>query len=651
MGSAFTIGVDIGGTFTDFVLFDRRVVRIYKIPSTPQNPAQAVVEGISHFTGDDGGEVTVIHGTTVATNALLERKGAKTAFVTTRGFEDIIEIGRQNRAKLYDLFWDKEEGLVPHSLRMGVKERMDCAGAALVSPSEEELEKLADSVGRSGAESVAICFLHSYANSAHEKAAAGKVAKLGIPVSLSSKVSPEFREYERASTTVANAYLVPKVRKYVNSLSSSLGGARVFIVQSSGGVTAPDKVADEPVRMATSGPAAGVMGAFKIAEQMGETKIITCDMGGTSTDVSLCDGSPAFASQSVVGGVPLRIPSIDISTVGAGGGSIARINPGGVLKTGPQSAGADPGPACYGKGNLPTVTDANLVLGRIEPERFLGGRKKVFPHRALESIKTLAHDTATPEQTAESVIRVVNSSMERIIRVIAADKGADPREFVLFGFGGAAGLHCCQLALETGIEKVVFPRHPAALSALGMLLSDFYKDYWKSCFANLPDETDILSEAFSELEHSALSEHPGGDFQIEKFADARYRGQSHEITVPFSPGFVTDFHRLHSQRFGYKMNDRPVETTVVRIRFRVGKSSVQLPEIEPHGAGDLEAREKNIWLDGSFRRFKVYERRELGSGFRFEGPALVLEDSSVLMITPEFKCETDNRGNIVAVLR
>ncbi len=650
MASALKIGVDIGGTFTDLAMFDRQAVKIYKVPSTPENPALAVAEGVSHFTGGGSAEVTVIHGTTVATNALLEKKGAKTAFVATRGFEDIIEIGRQNRAKLYDLFWEKNEGLVPRPLRIGVKERMDGSGNALVPLSKEELEKLAEAVGKCGAESVAVCFLHSYANSAHEEAAGREIEKLGIPVSLSSTVSPEFREYERASTTVANAYLVPKVRNYMKSLSSSLGGAKVFIVQSSGGIADPDRVADEPVRMATSGPAAGVMGAFKIAELTGETKIITCDMGGTSTDVSLCDGAPAFASQSSVGGIPLRIPCIDISTVGAGGGSIARMNPGGVLKTGPQSAGAEPGPACYGKGDLPTVTDANVVLARMEPDRFLGGRKKIFPQRAYAAIQALAPEIA-PERTAESVVRVVNSSMERLIRVIAADRGVDTREFSLFGFGGAAGLHCCELALGAGIKKVVFPRHPAALSALGMLLSDFSGDYRKSCFADAPAGMRLITETLSELEESARSAHPSGDFQAERFVDARYRGQSHEITVPFSAGLVSDFHRFHFQRFGYAMKDRRVETTAAQIRFRVGKSGVRLPEIQPHAGKGAEVREKDVWFGGSFVKFGVYERAEMGSGFRFEGPALVLEDSSVLMITPEFRCETDGWGNIVAELR
>lgn len=650
MGSGLTIGIDIGGTFTDLVLFDRQTVRVHKVPSTPENPARAVVRGVSHFTGGGCAGNTVIHGTTVATNALIERKGAKTAFVTTRGFEDIVEIGRQNRANLYDLFWEKDEGLVPRALRIGVNERMDCGGSPVFSPSGKELEKLAESVAERGAESVAVCFLHSYANPSHEKNAARAMEKLRIPVCVSSTVSPEFREYERACTTIANAYLIPAAGKYMKSLASSLDGAKIFVVQSSGGVAAPDKVADEPVRMATSGPAAGVMGAFKIAELMGETKIITCDMGGTSTDVSLCDGGPAFASGGSVGGIPIRIPSMDISTVGAGGGSIARISPGDVLKTGPRSAGADPGPACYGKGNLPTVTDANLVLKRIDPRRFLGGRKKLFPQKSLASIRTLVRGTATPEQTAESVIRVVNSSMERTIRVMAADRGIDPREFALFGFGGAAGLHCCELALGAGIEKVIFPCHPAALSALGMLLSDFHKDYARSCFASVPAQMSLVSETFRQLESAARRENPGGNFQIERFIDARYGGQSHEITVPFSSGFVSDFHRFHFQRFGYAMEYGRVETTAVRIRFCMEKSRARLPEINPHCGKGAEVREKDIWIGGSFRRFRVYERCELGSGFRFEGPALVLEDSSVLMITPEFKCETDRWGNIVASL-
>ncbi len=652
MDATVTIGVDIGGTFTDLVLFDRGTVRIHKVSSTPQNPALAVVEGVSHFTKNLSANLEIIHGTTVATNTLIERKGAKIALITTKGFEDIIEIGRQNRGKLYNLFWKKNEGLVPRPMRIGVEERTNCAGFPFLSPSDTEMEKVANAVKALGAEAVAVCFLHSYANPAHEAAVGRSIDKLGIPVSLSSVVSPEFREYERSSTTVANAYLIPVISDYMKSLSSSLGGVKVSVIQSSGGVTEPDKVAREPVRITTSGPAAGVSGAFKIAECMGETKIITCDMGGTSTDVSLCNGVPMFSSQSNVGGVPLRVPCIDISTIGAGGGSIARTDAGGILKTGPESAGADPGPACYGKGKLPTVTDANLVLGRMEPEHFLGGRKKIFPQRAFEAIQTLEMDNATPLQKAESVVRVVNSSMERLIRVMAADRGVDPREFSLFGFGGAAGLHCCEIALGTGMKRVIFPCHPAALSALGMLLSDLFKDYVKSCFSVVPEQTHLVSASLSELEKAARAEHKGaGDFETERFVDLRYAGQSHEITVPFSSDITSDFHLLHCKRFGYAMNNKTVETTAARIRFMVGKSGFKLPEIESHTGENKETGEKDIWINGSFRRFGIYRRPDLGAGFRFEGPALVLEDSSVLMITPEFQCEVDRWGNIVGSLR
>ncbi len=652
MSFKLKIGIDVGGTFTDFAFFKDGAVRVHKVPSRPENPVLAIVQGVSHLSKNFPENFEVIHGTTVATNTLIERKGAKTVFVTTRGFEDIIEIGRQNRGSLYDLFWEKDKSLTPRSMRVGAKERIGPDGAVAVPFSDKELKKLREAVEKLGAESAAVCFLHSYANPSHELEAARKIRELGIAVSVSSNVSPEFREYERASTTVANSYLIPKVANYMKSLSSSLGRAKVSIVQSSGGITSPDKVADEPVKIATSGPAAGVIGAFKTAEKTGETKIITLDMGGTSTDVSLCDGAPAFAAQSSVGGIPLRVPCVDIATIGAGGGSIARIDSGGILKTGPQSAGAEPGPACYGKGNFPTVTDANVVLGRIDAERFLGGRKKIFPQRAHAAIQNLEMGSKDVLQKAESVIKVVNSSMERLIRVIAADRGVDIREFSLFGFGGAAGLHCCELALETGMEKVIFPAYPAALSALGMLLSDIYTDYVKSFFANPEDETGKVPDALGELENKARAEHgEGGDFQTQRFVDMRYRGQSHEITVPFSGELVSAFHLLHFQRFGYSMPDRPVETTSVRIRFHSGKSLAETPEIRPYGGKPPGTREKEIWAGGALKSFKVYERPELEAGFRFDGPALVLENSSVLIITREFECETDRWGNIKASLK
>ncbi|WP_462137595.1 hydantoinase/oxoprolinase family protein [Candidatus Mycalebacterium sp.] len=648
MSAALKIGVDVGGTFTDLVLFDGDEAQIHKVPSTPLSPVLAVIAGVEYFSKKRRGPVEIIHGTTVATNALLERKGAKTVLITTRGFEDVIEIGRQNREKLYDLFWEKSEGLAPRQMRIGAKERIDSGGEVLVALSEKEAEKLAAAARKTGAQTAAVCFLHSYINPAHEEAVGEKLKKLGIPVSLSSKVSPEFREFERASTTVANAYLIPKVADYIKALSSSAVVSKVSVVQSSGGITSPGKVAEEPVRIATSGPAAGVVGAFKISELMGAKKIITLDMGGTSTDVSLCDGAVAFASQNNVGGIPLRVPCVDISTIGAGGGSIARIDSGGILKTGPQSAGADPGPACYGKGKLPTVTDANLTLGRIEPARFLGGRKKIFPKKAREAIETLEMESKSARQKAESVIKVVNSSMERLIRVISADRGVDPREFALFGFGGAAGIHCCELAVAVGMKKVVFPVHPAALSALGMLLSDVFKDYVKSCFAVAPAQISVVSDALAKLEESARAEEKN-IHGIKRFVDARYEGQSHEITVSFSRRFVSDFHREHFKRFGYVMRGKPVETTAVRVRLCGEKSGVRLPEI-PRGKKPV-AHEKKIWLGGAPKKFKLYNRAEMGAGFKFKGPALVLEDSSVVMITPEFTCEIDKWGNIIAVVK
>ncbi len=648
MSATLKIGVDVGGTFTDLILFDGNEAQIHKVPSTPRSQVLAVIAGVEHFSKKHRGPVEIIHGTTVATNALLERKGAKTVLITTRGFEDVIEIGRQNREKLYDLFWEKSEGLVQRKMRIGAKERIDSDGAVLVALSEKEAKKLAAAARKTGAKAAAVCFLHSYANPAHEEMVEKQLKKLGVPVSLSSKVSPEFREFERTSTTVSNAYLIPKVANYMKALSSSDSVSKVSIVQSSGGVTSPEKVADEPVRIATSGPAAGVVGAFKISELMGEKKIITLDMGGTSTDVSLCDGAVAFASQNNVGGIPLRAPCVDISTIGAGGGSIARVDSGGILKTGPQSAGAEPGPACYGKGKLPTITDANLALGRIEPARFLGGRKKVSAKKARDAIETLKMESKNTLQKAESVIKVVNSSMERLIRVIAADRGVDPREFALFGFGGAAGIHCCELAVAVGMKKVVFPVHPAALSALGMLLSDVFKDYVKSCFAVAPAQMNIISNGLAKLEESARAEEKDVR-NAERFVDARYEGQSHEITVPFSRRFVSDFHRAHFKRFGYEMRGKPVETTAVRVRLHGEKSGVRLPEI-PRGKKPI-AREKQIWLGDTPKKFKLYNRAEMGAGFKFKGPALVLEDNSVVMITPEFICEIDKWGNIIAVVK
>jgi len=416
---AIKIGVDTGGTFSDFMLMDGDTLVIHKVLSTPENPARAVLQGLRHLRSDLTG-VDVVHGSTVATNTLLERKGARTALITTQGFEDILEIGRQTRPHLYDPFVRKQPPLVPARLRFGVAERLAYNGDVLTPLTEQEIATVLERVRRSGAQSLAICLLHAYANPVHEELLTRLAVHLGIPVSASHQILPEFREYERCSTTVVNAYLRPVMQRYLQTLATELQGARLSVMRSNGGVMSAARAHQEAVHTVLSGPAGGVVGALRVARDAGYTRAITFDMGGTSTDVSLCDEQPRTTNETVVAGCPVKIPVLDIHTVGAGGGSLAYLDPGGALRVGPQSAGADPGPACYGKGTGLTVTDANLYLGRLHPDWFLGGQMQLDVARAKDAVTAFAHQVRMPPEAAcEGILEVVNANMEGAIRVIS----------------------------------------------------------------------------------------------------------------------------------------------------------------------------------------------------------------------------------------
>src|SRR5271166_4202462 len=478
------IAIDTGGTFTDCVWLERGRLQIKKVFSTPVDPSQAIIAAVTQAADQAGG--VLLHGTTVGTNTLLQRRGARVAFVTTAGCEDIIEIGRQNRPKLYDLTFERVPPLVERALRFGVPERVAPDGAILQKPSREELRMLARDVHASGAGAVAVCTLFSFANSENERAIGRVLDELGLPLSLSHVILPEFREYERASTVVINAYLQPIMQSYLQSLELSMRqraktkASRVFVMQSSGGITSLDAASRQPVRTVLSGPAGGVVGAAAMARLSGFERIITFDMGGTSTDVALVDGEAQPNNEAEVAGFPVRVPMLDIHTFGAGGGSLARFDAGGALRVGPQSAGADPGPICYGRGLQPTVTDANLLLGRLQPDRFLGRTFTLDLERTRAITKEwLKHQGSrlSLEQFADGVIRVVNAGMERALRLVSIERGYDPREFTLVAFGGAGGLQACELARSIGVPRVLVPIMPGALSACGILVSDVIKDY------------------------------------------------------------------------------------------------------------------------------------------------------------------------------
>ncbi len=478
------VAIDAGGTFTDCVWMEHGKLRMTKVFSTPDDPSQAIAEAL--LATNSSVAIVLLHGTTVGTNTLLQRTGAKVAFVTTAGFEDIIEIGRQNRPKLYDLMFERVPPLVVPDMRFGLAERVAPEGKILLRPLSEDLRALARDVHASGAEAIAVSTLFSFANSENERVIGRVLEELGLPLSLSHIILPEFREYERASTVVVNAYLQPVMQGYLQRLDTRLRRdsgktkSRVFVMQSSGGITSLESASRQPVRTVLSGPAGGVVGAAAMARHSGFERVITFDMGGTSTDVALVVGDPKPGNEAEIAGLPVRVPMLDIHTVGAGGGSLARFDAGGALRVGPESAGAVPGPICYGSGTQPTVTDANLLLGRLQPDKFLGGTCSLDRERTRAVTSEWLKQQGVRmslEQFADGVIRVVNANMERALRVVSIERGYDPREFVLVAFGGAGGLHACDLAQALGIPRLLVPAMPGALSAYGILASDIVRDY------------------------------------------------------------------------------------------------------------------------------------------------------------------------------
>ncbi len=643
------IGIDTGGTFTDFVALVGGEFSVHKELSTPLDPSIAIYQGIKKLIGDKLDGTYIYHGTTIATNALLERKGSKIVLITTKGFEDVIEIGRQNRKELYNIFEQETKPLVERSYRVGIKERADFKGNILEQISKAEMLKLKNKIKKLKPEAIAISLINSYASSKNELIVENLLKDLGIPISVSSRILPEFREYERTSTVVINAYLIKKVFSYMNNLKVRLKQSKIFVLQSNGGLISTEQAGSEPVRILLSGPAGGVVGAFKIAEKVGMNKIMTYDMGGTSTDVSLCDGSIKFSNINTVDNLPVNVPMVDVKTIGAGGGSIAYIDPGGALKVGPESAGSDPGPACYGKGDRPTVTDANVALGRINPDYFLGGEMKIFKDRSARALRKLSKQLGISIlELASGIIEVANANMEKALRVISLERGYDPREFALFSFGGAGGLHACELARGLGISKVIFPSNPGVLSALGMLIADYFRDYSMSVFFNSEkDDFQKISKAFRRLERKAEKEFTTNHIKYEYYIDARYKRQSHELIIPFKKGFIKKFHDEHKKKYGYLQRKNTVEVVNLRLRALRKNVGISIPECTK-ARRKVEFNKSDIFYKNKNVLSKIYSRDDFYSGYKFRGPAIVLEKTSTLFVTPEFNCQIDNYGNIVA---
>ena len=657
------IGIDIGGTFTDFVVYNEGdgLVQSFKIPSTPFDPAQAVLMGLTN--ARSGMTRIIVHGSTVATNALLERKGACTALITTRGFRDILTIGRQTRANLYDFSSDRPEPIIPTECCLEITERVDHHGHVLIPLNQEELPGILKDLCEQQVEAVAISLLFSFVNPAHEKWLAQSLRDAGFLVSASHELVPEFREYERTSTTAVNAYVSPILNRYLGRLEEQLAPSEFHIMQSNGGRLRVAEARQQGVRSILSGPAGGVVGAAHVAKQAGFNQIITFDMGGTSTDVSFVNEDIRVTSEAEVGGLPIRMPVIDIHTVGSGGGSLAVVDQGGALRVGPQSAGADPGPACYGRGgHIPTVTDANLLLNRLPADGVLGGQIHLDHRAALDTVANLARHLDLPSRpgldtvhrTAHGIIEIVNAHMERAVRVISVERGHDPRDCTLVSFGGAGGVHACDLARHVGIPRVLVPMMASTLSAFGMLTADITLDYVQTVMrlGNRPfEELDreaapLVERGWSEL--IAQDVEPSQITMVREL-DLRYEGQSYELTVPLTSGYRERFDGLHHERYGYHDPAAAVEVVNIRVRAIGAIIPPPLPHA-PRGSknpSDALLDHPSVVLADTTEKIPLYGRDRLCAGNVIEGPSLIAQHDTTIYLTKADQAHIDEYGNII----
>jgi N-methylhydantoinase A len=600
--------------------------------------------------------MTIIHGSTVATNALLERKGAKTALITTDGFRDVLHIGRQNRRDLYDLFADRPAPLAPREWRFEISERVNYRGEIQQELDVGQLQKALSSIQKSGIESIAVCLLFSFANPQHEITVNDTLEKLGIPISVSHQILPEFREYERTSTTVINAYISPVMGRYLTKLADGLPpSASLQIMQSNGGMIQPQQAEREAVRCILSGPAGGVIGAQMVARAAGLEHVLGFDMGGTSTDVSLIDGSPTISTSSEISGLPVHIPMLAIHTVGSGGGSIAYRDAGGGLQVGPHSAGADPGPACYGIGEEPTVTDANVFLGRIQPEFFLGGEMPLYPERSNKAIGKLALSlNITPQACALGILAIANAHMARALRVISVEKGYDPRDFALLSFGGGGGLHAVDLAREVGVDTTIIPPQAGTLSALGMLMADVVKDYSQTVMLTGDTPFTGLEKRIQALQTKGQAEVlrqgvRANDIRFESSLDLRYTGQSFELNIPFSQSFIHAFHALHQKQYGYQ--DKSAQIEIVNIRLKaiglVHKPALPTLEAASGAVSSALIGERIVAYTNGEKNTPFYAGERLLHGHTFAGPAMVIYKDTTILITEKDRATVDSFGNVL----
>ena len=675
------IGVDVGGTFTDFVCFDeaKGELKLLKVPSTPREPHRAVIEGtarlIKEYQIPVGAINFFIHGTTVGTNAILERKGARVALLVTEGFRDVLYIMRQDRPSLYDFFLQRPEPLVPRNLRLEIPERLLHTGEVLIPMQEEPARQALRILAAAGIRDIAVCLLHSYANSDHEQQLRRWILE-EIPeahVSLSSEVLPEFKEFERMNTTVVNAYVQPLLGQYLSNLETGLASLSVpsglHIMQSNGGIMTARTAQTHSVHTVLSGPAAGAVSGLILGRQVGVDNIISLDVGGTSADVAVAyEGHLHYADETEIGGQVIKVPAIQIHTVGAGGGSIGWIDPGGALQVGPQSAGADPGPACYARGGTePTVTDANLVLGRLNPEYFLGGQMAIDVECARKAIQ---QKIAGPlglklEEAAEGIIRVINAVMAKAIRRLSVEKGYDPREFTLVSFGGAGPLHATMLAAELQIPRVLVPLAPGVSSSLGLLTADFRHDFVRTVLWKMPQmRVGQLGELCAQLEAQALErmtrEHVDArDVIVTASADLRYQGQGFSLETRFTleelkgwsdlEALASRFHQLHQAAYGYSDERETIEIVNVRL---TATGRLPQPQFESYNKERADASaavkgSRQAYLEGKFYNVPVYDRAKLSRGIQVNGPAIVEQLDSTTLIFPNQRAVVEEFGNLM----
>ncbi len=645
------LGVDTGGTFTDFVLWQNGKLRVHKVLSTPDAPERAIIQGIAELGLQDEG-LRMVHGSTVATNAVLEGKGVKTMLITNRGFADMLSIGRQNRAELYNLQPRQQRPPVPSELCVEVGGRLSADGEPVDTLGAEDLETLRSLIAEHRPESVAVNLLFSWLDGKTERQIASALPQ-ALFVSLSSKVLPEIREYERGMATWLNAWVGPLVQGYLRRLQSSLPDCQVSVMQSSGATIVGDQAGEQAVRMLLSGPAGGLVAAGFLGAGTNRQRMLSFDMGGTSTDVALLDGEPQLTTEGRIGPYPVAVPMVDMHTIGAGGGSIAWLDEGGMLQVGPESAGAVPGPACYGQGgSRAAVTDANLILGRLLPGEFLGGAMQLDVEAAEKAMAELATAMACNAiEAAAGIIRIANEHMARALRTISVQRGVDPTDFTLVSFGGAGGMHVCALAEALGMHRAMVPVHSGVLSALGMLVARPGRQLSRTWLAPLDDlddrRLDAALDALSEQALASMQEEgiPGEYCELDYSLDLRYAGQSYTLTIPWTNLLQTreDFHRQHARRYGHDL-DLPLELVNLRVSVQGPGTAVDLESL----TGQQPAEPfQNCQAADEAQPVPCYARDALMPGQEITGPAIVVEQVATTWLAGGWRCRVDDTGNLL----